>query len=351
MLKRSIFLILLTAILNSVNAANTNELINKTDISGQWFLAYNNAAEVNQFILKRGYFTIKTKIDDTFSVRYTQDITLDKEGSDAGNVEIRLKYLYLKIKLDQFDLLKDSYLEVGLVHRPWLDFEQSVNKYRVQGKMFLERYSIISSADFGLYLTGLLGGKVSSEYLDNVTIKNPGKYGSYALGIHNGGGYHAFEQNNNKTIEGRLSLRPLNEIYPGLQFSYAFTYGKSNTESNVSDFIMNLFYLTSETELGVFTGQYLIGEGDYGGKYINDSNESYSSTGYSFFGELNIPNTNFALFGRFDEFNLENSDIRNTVIGGISYKFLKSKVLFNIDRQIDPDRTTNIYELALEIGF
>lgn len=351
MLKKLISLILLTAILTSAYSRSTNDLTSKTDISGQWFLAYNNASEVNQFILKRGYFTIKTKIDDTFSVRYTQDITLDQEGRDAGNIEIRLKYLYLKINLDQFDLLENSYLEVGLVHRPWMDFEQSVNNYRVQGKMFLERYSIINSADFGIYLTGQLGGKVNADYLNKVSVKNPGKYGSYALGINNGGGYHAIEQNNNKTIEGRLSLRPLTEIFPGLQLSYAFTYGKANTESNISDFIMNLFYLTSETELGVFTGQYLIGKGDYGGKYINETNESYTSTGYSFFGELNIPKTNFAIFGRYDEFNLEKSDARYTVIGGLSYKFLKSKVLFNIDRQIDPDKTTNIYELALEIGF
>ena len=68
----------------------------KIDISGQWFLAYNynNSSELSQFALKRGYFTVKTKMNDFLSARYTQDITLDKEGSDAGNVELRLKYLY-----------------------------------------------------------------------------------------------------------------------------------------------------------------------------------------------------------------------------------------------------------------
>ena len=110
-----IFLILLAIILLSTTTIKANDLVSRTNISGQWFLAYNNASEVNQFILKRGYFTIKTKIDDTFSVRYTQDITLDQEGNDAGNVEIRLKYLYLKIKLDQFDLFKDSYLLTGFI--------------------------------------------------------------------------------------------------------------------------------------------------------------------------------------------------------------------------------------------
>ena len=332
--------------------SNTSVINQNTEISGQWFLAFNNASEINQFVLKRGYFTIKTKMNDIFSVRYTQDITLDKEGSDAGNVEIRLKYLYLKIKLDQFDLINNSHLELGLVHRPWLDFEQSINKYRVQGKMFLERYSIINSADFGIFYTGLIGGKVGKDYQSTVTNKNPGKYGSYSIGIHNGGGYHAIEQNNNKTLEGRFSLRPLYEIYPGLQLTYAFTYGKANIESNLSDFNMNLLYLSSETRLGSFTGTYYTGNGDYGGKYIDEQNNSLAHTGYSLFGELKIPDTKISIFGRLDDFVLDdNLEERNTYIGGVSYSFLKSKVLFNVDYQNNYDETIKIYEIALEIGF
>jgi len=331
---------------SEIQAINSN-----TDITGHWFLTYNISSDVNQFALKRGYLTIKTKMNDVFSVRYTQDITLDQEGSDAGNVEIRLKYLYMKMNLHNIEFLKNSYLEVGLVHRPWLDFEQNVNNYRVQGKMFLERFSIINSTDFGLFYTGLIGGIIDENYQKTVTIKNPGKYGSYSIGIHNGGGYHAIEQNDNKTIEGRFTIRPFYSWYPGLQLTYAFTYGKANTESNLSDFVMNLVYLSSETALGTFTGQYFIGNGDYGGKYIADNNASLSSSGYSLFGELNIPNTNFSIFGRLDEFELDNSNKQNIYIGGISYKFLKSKLLFDLDYHKDPIETIKVYEIALEIGF
>jgi len=333
--------------------SNTSAVIQNVDISGQWFLAFNNASEINQFVLKRGYFTIKTKMNDVYSLRYTQDITLDREGNDAGNVEIRLKYLYLKIKLDQIDFLKNSNLEVGLVHRPWLDFEQNVNKYRILGKMFLERYGIINSADFGIFYTRLIGGNICDEYQSTVTNKNPGKYGSFAIGLYNGGGYHAIEQNNNKTLEGRFSIRPFHEMYPGLQLTYAFTYGKANTESNLSDFNMNLLYLSSESRLGAFTGTYFTGNGDYSGKYVDEQNNSITHTGYSLFGELKIPKTKFSIFGRLDEFQLEKEAIekRNTYIGGLSYNFLKSKVLFNVDYQKNPDESIKIYEIALEIGF
>ncbi len=268
-----------------------------------------------------------------------------------GNVEIRLKYLYLKMNIHNIDFLKNSYLEVGLVHRPWMEFEQNVNHYRVQGKMFLERFSIINSADFGLFYKGLIGGKIDEDYQKTVSNKNPGKYGSYSLGIHNGGGYNAIEQNDNKTIEGRFTVRPFHSWYPGLQLTYAFAYGKANTESNLSDFNMNLAYLSSETALGTFTGQYFIGNGDYGGKYIADGNTSLSNSGYSLFGELNIPNTNFSIFGRYDGFELDNSDKQNIYIGGISYKFLKGKLLFDVDYQKAPDETIKVYEIALEIGF
>ena len=61
------------------------------------------------------------------------------EGDDAGNIEMRLKYMYLKMKMDQFDFLPSSYFEFGMVHRPWLDFEESINGFRMQGTMFLER--------------------------------------------------------------------------------------------------------------------------------------------------------------------------------------------------------------------
>ncbi|MBU0486632.1 MAG: hypothetical protein KKD31_01615, partial [Bacteroidetes bacterium] len=219
-----------------------SKLINRTNISGQWFLAwqYKQSDESNLFLFKRGYFNVATKMSDNFSLRFTQDITLDEEGMDAGNVEMRLKYLYLKAKPANSGFLRNSYFELGLVHRPWLSFVEDVNRYRVQGTMFAERYKVVNSADFGVLFVCLLGNGLNEEYQKNVSKNLPGKYGSFSLGLFNGGGYHAIEYNNNKTIEGRLSLRPLPEQMPGLQGNYAFAFGKGNTTLS-PDFEMNLF--------------------------------------------------------------------------------------------------------------
>lgn len=61
---------------------------------GQWFLGYRYGEvyreKVNLFTLKRGYITLKNRFSERWSVRFTQDITLDQEGNDKGNVELRL---------------------------------------------------------------------------------------------------------------------------------------------------------------------------------------------------------------------------------------------------------------------
>lgn len=334
---------------------NAASLINNTSISGNWFLAYtyDEPENLGSFNLKRGYFTIKTKVNDIFSVRYTQDIQLDKEGADAGNVEMRLKYLYMKIKLIKIHALRNTYLEFGLIHKPWIDFEQKVNSYRVQGRMFIERFRVNNSADFGIMYAGLLGGEISENYQKTVSGKYPGQYGSFGIGIYNGPGYHAIELNNNKTLEGRLSLRPFPDFMPGLQLSYAFAFGKNNSPQGNTDFNMNLFYLSSESKFHTLGLQYYNGKGDTETRYMDQNGKAYSNNGYSAFAEIKIPETKFSVFARYDFFA---SDQHETIeassrIGGLAYNFLKNKIVFDIDNHKTENEEVNIYELALEINF
>lgn len=351
-----IFMLLLGTKLFSQNLIkDPKSLINNTTISGLWFLGlnYSDKSELSSFKLKRGYFTIKTKLSDVLSVRYTQDITTDKEGSDMGNVEMRLKYLYLKLDLKQSDLLKNTYFEFGMVHRPWLDFEQKLNGYRVQGKMFVDRYKLTSSAGFGLTYAGLIGGKIDKDYQDRVNTNYPGRLGSFAIGVYNGGGYHALELNNNKVIEGRLTLRPLPENLPGIQFSYSFSYGKTNTALNNGDYRLNLFYLSTESKYHKLMGTYYKGVGSYGNNYMDEDGFSYKNDGYSIFGELFVPQTTLSLFSRYDNFTSyqETYITQNTFIAGITYRFQKNKVLLHYDRNKKGDELTRRYELALAINF
>lgn len=316
-------------------------------IKGDWYLGYQRFVPEESpgaFTIKRGYLTVEHTFNNTFSARYTQDITLDREGDDAGNVELRFKYCYMKIQIPTGSVFSNSYIEAGLVHRPWIDFEEHINDYRVQGQMFLERSKIISSADFGLTYVTLLGGKIDPSYQEDVSSSYPGKYGSIAVGIYNGGGYHAVERNNNKTIEARITLRPFPASLPGLQLSYNMAFGKGN-DTLSSDFRMNSVYASYEAKWLTMTAQYFTGKGNMSG-----ANEDKSS-GYSFFGEFIIPGTKFMLFSRYDQFRSDSIDAYRTIVGGLGYQFFRqNKIIFDLDWS-NKSEIRRVYEIALEVTF
>lgn len=337
-------------------------------ISGQWFMAYQGnipSEGDNSFGLKRGYLTFKKNLNETFSVRYTQDITIDNEGDDAGNVELRFKYCYLKADLPEFLFFKEPFIEIGLVHQPWLEFEQKINTYRVQGKMFIEKYGVTSSADFGFNAVALLGGKLDDETRKKVDSSLPGKYGSVSFGIYNGGGYHAIEANNNKTVEGRLSLRPFPGFMPGLQFSYGFATGQANDTLN-SKYNYHISMLSHETARTTLTLQYYRG-------YGFQSSRSSGNEGLSVFAEAVIPFTPLAIFGRYDHFaenlpetfpNTGQETMHSASIAGIAWKFYKNnRLLIDIEKSyayspgdpwsssIDVIYDDLLAEIALEIVF
>ena len=82
-----------------------------------------------------------------------------------------------------------SWIRFGLAETPWLDFEESVNRYRVQGTMFSEREGLIpGSADFGAgYFSPL-----------------PGNFGEFHFGVYNGEGFTQPEANRSRELPEAL---------------------------------------------------------------------------------------------------------------------------------------------------
>jgi hypothetical protein len=116
--------------------------------------------------------------------RATSDTTL------SGSLIFRIKYAF--VELDNLKTAR-SWLRFGAHQTPWLDFEEGINRYRVQGTMFSERESLIpGSSDFGVgYFTPL------------------GKYIDIQTGVYNGEGYAQTDLSKQKSLQGRLTLRPL----------------------------------------------------------------------------------------------------------------------------------------------
>jgi hypothetical protein len=340
----------------AIAAENTDSVENKDienlikalkgfKFGGLWYLSYQNGVDgegrdegYSQFVVKRGYFTVEKEMLPWFSGRITLDVTTVKDPEDepedkpsnlAGSITARIKYLYGQFNLPDFAFFTKPFIEFGVVHMPWLDFEEHVNFYRCQDTMFLERNETFNSADLGVIFVSLLGGEINKEYQHKVNHYYPGRYGSMSLAVMNGGGYHASEKNENKVMEGRLTIRPLPDIIPGLQLSYFGITGKGNKDTE-PDWTTNLGFVSFEHEYVVLTGQYYWGRGNQKGADENDKD------GYSFFTELK-PHKKFSIIGRYDHFDpnkdADNDDNRRYIVGAAYHldKQHKNMVVLDYD--------------------
>ncbi|MFW5740888.1 MAG: hypothetical protein ACOC1F_11035 [Myxococcota bacterium] len=324
------------------------------DFSTLWFLhsIYGSepSGEYSAFRVSRGYFTAKIRPEDYFAARITMDAHQDEEG----DMEVRLKYLYGQFFLgDLGSVITNTNVEYGLVHVPWLDFEQDINQYRMQGTMFVERYGLFNSADFGLTLAGLLGEELSREYQKEVSKDAPGTFGSFAVGVYNGGGYHEEEQNENKVVEGRVSVRPLGPIFPNLQLSYFGLYGKGNVApgpQSPPDWRVHTGMASFQHEYAVLTATYTMGEGNQKGTQVGADGEALDFAGYSAFVEAKLPWIDSSLIGRYDRFDWDTDGGPapvQRVIWGAAYHFRgRNTILVDWDWLIDEESSEPIEKVV-----
>jgi hypothetical protein len=314
--------------------------IKDLQIGALWYLTYQNGesggSEYNRFTIKRGYINVKKKMAPWLDTRITPDVTQDA----TGDLKVRLKYVYAKFLFPTKGIMCKPWLEFGQVHMPWLDFEQKLNYYRVQDKMFVERNGNFNSADFGATFGALLGGEIDKEYQKTVNKRYPGRYGSFAAGIYNGGGYSAKEKNENKALEGRLTIRPVPDDLPGLQFSYFGIYGEGNVadtdEMSAPDWRFNLGQVSYEHRYVTLTGTYAAGTGNQKGTFADEeTGEAFDHDGYSFFAEIKIPEKKSSIIARYDHYdpNKDNDDDENDrIILGYAYHLpMNSMVLVDVE--------------------
>jgi hypothetical protein len=317
-------------------------------IGAEWYLSYQNIKDAdNKFVVKRGYVNVQKKVlkwgENSFDARITPDVTQDS----TGDLKVRLKYIYGKFNF------KGNWapnLEWGLVHMPWLDFEEHVNLYRMQDTMFLERNGTFNSADLGATFGGFFGPKIQGP------ASYPGKYGSFAVGVYNGAGYHGNEANKSKALEGRVSLRPLPNQLQGLQISYFGVTGKGNTDQS-PDYTVNLGFLSYEFNLGTLTAQYYEGKGNSAGSAVDAEGNALERKGYSFFGEFRFPPSKKArVIFRYDWFDPDKNVSDNeskTYIAGLAWDLGRSNIILADYQKVKtPGKSDNDrYQLTLQVHY
>jgi hypothetical protein len=155
------------------------------------------------------YLNVTGQANHVFAFRVTPDVVRETgQGSSlAGSETYRLKYGYVQINLDDW-LWRGSYGRAGMIQTPYVDFEESVYRYRFQGQVFAEKEGFLSSADFGASFRTLF----------------PGGYGEIVGGMYNGEGYTRADPNDQKALQIRGTLRPLPGpgLMRGLRVSYFY---------------------------------------------------------------------------------------------------------------------------------
>ncbi len=284
----------------------------KTTLHNQ-FVGRNNDGHigVNKFYLERGYVTVEKEITPWLSARSTTDLTEYTNPADleAGDWKLRQKYLYGEIRPgNAWNLLTQVKGEFGLGHNPWHDWEESFYPYRVEGTIPIEREGDLNSADIGVSIRGNFGGEYPNAQQVLGGTNYDGLYGSWHVGVYNGSGYHAAENNQNKPVEYRVSVRPLPDILPGFQATYFGLYGKGNSSSAANfgapfyqyfpDWIVNLGHLSYQHPWFRVSGQIISSKGNQAGNWttvptgpapIGRRADSLWTLGYSAFGDVKIP--------------------------------------------------------------
>jgi len=157
----------------------------------QYDAELENRDGYNVFDLTRGYINVTGQLAQNVRFRITPDIRrATSDTTLSGSLILRIKYAF--VELDNLKAER-SWVRFGAHQTPWLDFEESIDRYRVQGTMFSERENLIpGSSDFGVgYFTPL------------------GKYIDIQTGVYNGEGYAQTDLSKQKSVQGRMTLRPL----------------------------------------------------------------------------------------------------------------------------------------------
>lgn len=296
---------------------------------------WNTESSFNSFNVTRGYLTVKKQLMPWMGARITADVHQDSEE----DWKLRLKYYYAELKPRDLGPLTGMKSEIGMGHVPWLDFEEYVNPYRCQGTMAIERAGTFNSADLGISLMGDFAGTLQDAKKKTGNSHYDGYYGGWHIGVYNGAGYHASEKNNDKVLEGRLTLRPLPDVLPGLQLSYFGIYGEGNAAADVTgeypDYMVNLGMLSYEHPWLTLTAQYFETEGNAQGNCVDARGDALDTAGYSFFGNFKLPvfDKKLSLFGRYDHFDVDTDDeiaddaAYEMFLGGLAYDLFQGNMI------------------------
>lgn len=235
------------------------------------YLLKDTASHMNSFNVTRAYVNLIGKFAGGISTRVTADIFTNGDSSRA----YRLKYAFFAYTPGGSPLS----FKLGLIHTPWLDWEEALWDYRMQGGMAMERGGYLTSADFGAGVDGKWGG-------DRVNLQ---------LTVVNGEGYSKGTGDQRKDVQGRVSVRVLDSDdssrVGGLRVTGYAQYGKPTTGGARQRYIGMVSY---RSRVVTVAGEYAITKDSVTGGTL------FAGQVASGFGVFHFPGSPAAVIARVD---------------------------------------------------
>lgn len=309
---RGIPLALILATVARVNA--TAQQAPQVTVSGVVFAQYayqlrDTAGHYNAFDVTRALVNVRGRFQGGLATRVSGDIYRAADSSTA----FRLKYAYLAWTPDGSPLT----WRFGMTLTPWIDFEESLWDYRMQGPIALDRNGFATPSDLGVAVDGHFGGERFN----------------FQAGIYNGEGYAGGSGGKEKDVEARGSYRLLatddSSRVGGLRLTAYAHVGTPTGGGTRNRFTGQLSYRTRQLTLA--------------GEYSATTDSSTAGpvarrTGslVSAFAVYRLPGSRVAFIARTDLFDPNTAlsgDRQTRIIAGVSYQVTPNwRALVDLDQ-------------------
>jgi len=259
------------------------------------------AGNQNQFSIQRAYLNILGRFGGGITTRLTTDIA----PTGAGNQQIRLKYAFLAWTPTNSKLT----YKFGLVQTPYIDFEETLWDYRMQGPIAVDRNGYMSSSDFGAGVDGRWNNEgVNAQFL-----------------FFNGEGYSGGTGDNHKDaglrVSGRLSKTNDASRTGGLRLTGYAGVGKATGGADRNRYIGTVSYKSQRLTVA--------------GEFVSTKDDAITGSILSAFGVYHFSGSKAAAIGRVDllDPDTDTPDNKQTrVITGLSYQVQSNfRVLADVD--------------------
>lgn len=275
----------------------------------------------NTFEVQRAYVNVLGRFANGISTRVTTDIL----PNPAGNQLIRLKYAFAAWTPTGSSLT----YKLGMIQTPYVDFEETLWDYRMQGTIATDRNGVLTSADIGVGVDG--------------RWKNDQVNAQFA--IVNGEGYSGGAQDFRKDLEARVSVRvkPTNDAsrVGGMRVTGYVGIGKATGGADRNRYLGMLSYKTQQYTLA--------------GEFVSFDNGAVTGSIISAFGVYRFTGGKTAAIARVDVVDPNTSVANNKatrIIAGASYQLSPNvRLLADLDRQSFESGATDINQILFQAQF